>query len=139
MWNHIRGPPFSHRNHQTGQVVSKCRPSHSSPNGPYATVVTLTDLFMSWNFICMQTVSNYWYSLSLVCFFYMLGVLQWNKPISVHCWDIHCNVIVYPLIHVYTYIYLYTTYIIASLFLNSLCCYPFLVLFFFNSSLPSPS
>lgn len=23
MWNHIRGPPYAHRNPQTGQVVSK--------------------------------------------------------------------------------------------------------------------
>ena len=60
MWNHIRGPPFSHRNHQTGQVVSKCRPSHSSPNATVVmlAIITLTDLFMSWNFICMQIADS---------------------------------------------------------------------------------
>lgn len=24
MWNHIRGPPYAHRNPQTGQVVNNC-------------------------------------------------------------------------------------------------------------------
>ena len=74
MWNHIRGPPFAHRNPQTGEMV-------------------LVNKMYTTNLQCLTIPPLFFL---FIFFKIFLGLLQWDQSVPIHCRNLLHHSHLYP-------------------------------------------